>query len=177
MAGQQDEDTLSIAASGNLFSDDEGGGQEELERGSPLPSVAGSHELGADSLRDAEASLSTVKQANQLAISRLGLDAAPVEAAPSNAFFKHAPQPSPFKVPPSEPYITELQCRITDDLTKSYDIAAHMGCIDNSFSHLVLALSQTPQTTGADAQTQGLSDASLQAFAFMTRELGRLMST
>ncbi|KAE8291461.1 hypothetical protein D5F01_LYC11069 [Larimichthys crocea] len=34
MAGQQDEDTLSIAASGNLFTDDEAGGQEELEGGS-----------------------------------------------------------------------------------------------------------------------------------------------
>ncbi len=207
--------------------------------GPPLPSVTDSHESGADSLRDAEAGLSTVKQAIQLAISRLGLDAAPVEAAPSNAFFKHAPQPSSFRVPPSEPYINELQrhwpdpktflhlpsdcralaamkdaaqygldqmpavdasitslivspdealrpdarcprpqCRITDDLlTKSYDIAARMGCIGNSLSHLVLALSQTLQTTGADAQAQGLSDASLQAFAFMTRELGRLMST
>ncbi|KAE8291462.1 hypothetical protein D5F01_LYC11070 [Larimichthys crocea] len=69
------------------------------------------------------------------------------------------------------------QCRITDDLlTKSYDIAACMGHIGISFSHLVLALSQTLQTTGADAQTQGLSDASFQVFAFMTRELGRLMS-
>ncbi|KAL7403275.1 hypothetical protein ABVT39_027118, partial [Epinephelus coioides] len=70
------------------------------------------------------------------------------------------------------------QCRVTDDLlTKSYDIAARMGRIGNSLSHLVLALSQTLQNTGADAQAQGLSDASLQVFAFMTRELGRLMST
>ena len=60
------------------------------------------------SLRDAEASHSTVKQAIQLAISRLGLDAAPVEAAPSNAFFKHAPQLSSFRIPPLEPYINEL---------------------------------------------------------------------
>uniref|UniRef100_A0A0F8AKV3 Nuclear factor 1 C-type n=1 Tax=Larimichthys crocea TaxID=215358 RepID=A0A0F8AKV3_LARCR len=54
MAGQQDEDTLSIAASENLFTDYEAGGQEELEGGSPLPTVEGSHESGADSLRDAE---------------------------------------------------------------------------------------------------------------------------
>ncbi|TKS74104.1 Nuclear factor 1 CCAAT-box-binding transcription factor [Collichthys lucidus] len=54
MAGQQDEDTLSIAASENLFTDYEAGGQEELEGRSPLPMVEGSHESGADSLRDAE---------------------------------------------------------------------------------------------------------------------------
>ncbi|TKS80442.1 hypothetical protein D9C73_013325 [Collichthys lucidus] len=42
MAGQQDEDTLSVAASGYLFNDDEAGGQEELKGGSPLPLVAGS---------------------------------------------------------------------------------------------------------------------------------------
>ncbi|XP_049437342.1 uncharacterized protein LOC125891834 [Epinephelus fuscoguttatus] len=239
LASQPDEDTLSIAASGNLFTDDDARGQKEPEGGSPLPSVTDSHGSGADSLRDAEASLSTVQQAVQLAVSRLGLDAAPVEAAPSNAFFKHAPQPSSFGVPPSEPYITELQrcwpdpkaflylpsdcnalaamkdavqygldqvpaidasiaslivspdealrpdarcprpqCRVTDDLlNKSYDIAAQMGRIGNSLSHLVLAQSQTLQTAGADAQAQGLSDASLQVFAFLTRELGRLMST
>ncbi|KAE8293756.1 hypothetical protein D5F01_LYC06689 [Larimichthys crocea] len=60
MAGQQDEDTLSIAASENLFTDYEAGGQEELEGGSPLPTVEGSHESGADSLRDAE--VNKVKQ-------------------------------------------------------------------------------------------------------------------
>ena len=240
VASQQDEDTLSITASGNLFADDEAREQEERWGGGyPLPSVTDSHGLGADSLRDAEARLSTVKQAIQLAISRLELDAAPVEAAPSNAFFKHAPQPSSFRIPASEPYINEPQgcwpdpkaflhlpsdcralaamkdaalngldempaidapiaslivsqdealrpdahcprpqCRITDDLlTKSYDIAAQMGRIGDSLSHLVLALSQSLQTTDTDAQAQSLSDASLQTFAFMTTELGRLMST
>ena len=68
------------------------------------------------------------------------------------------------------------QCKITDDLlSKSYDIAAWMGHIRNS--HLVLALSQTIQTAGVDVLTQRLSEALLQVFAFMTRELGRLMST
>ncbi|KAE8291436.1 hypothetical protein D5F01_LYC11041 [Larimichthys crocea] len=180
----------------------------------------GSHESGADSLRDPEASFSTVKQAIQLAISRLELDAAPVEAAPSNAFFKLQrcwPDPKAFlhlpsdcralaamrdadqygldQMPSIDASITSVivspdealrpdarcphpQCRITDDLlTKSYDIVVRMGRIGNSFSNLVLALSQTLQTTGADAQTQGFSYASLQAFAFRTRELGRLMST
>ena len=69
------------------------------------------------------------------------------------------------------------QCRITDDLlTKCYDTAARMGRIGNSLSHLILALSQSLQSSSADASVQSLSDTSLQAFAFMTRELGRLMS-
>ena len=52
-----------------------------------------------------------------------------------------------------------------------------MGRIGNSLSHLVLALSQSLHTTDKDAQAQGLSDASLKAIAFKTREFGRLMST
>lgn len=62
-------------------------------------------------------------------------------------------------------------------LTKGYEIAARMGRIGNSLSDLVLALSQTLQTTGVDAQVQGMSDASLQVFAYMTRDLGRLLPT
>ncbi|CAL8378924.1 unnamed protein product [Boreogadus saida] len=59
------------------------------------------------------------------------------------------------------------QCRITDDLlTKCYDTAARMGRIGNSL-----------QSSSADASVQSLSDTSLQAFAFMTRELGRLMAS
>ena len=70
------------------------------------------------------------------------------------------------------------QCRITDDLlTKCYDTAARMGRIGNSLSHLILALSQSLQSSSADASMQSLSDTSLQAFAFMTRELGRLMAS
>lgn len=50
--------------------------------------------------------------------------------------------------------------------------------MDGKFlSYLVLALSQTLRTADADASPKNLSDVSLQAFAFMTRELGRLMST
>ncbi|KAL1246686.1 hypothetical protein QQF64_034383 [Cirrhinus molitorella] len=40
----------------------------------------------------------------------------------------------------------------------------------------MLALSQSLQPSGGDATTQDLSDAMLQSIAFMTRELGRLMS-
>ncbi|CAL8378842.1 unnamed protein product [Boreogadus saida] len=40
------------------------------------------------------------------------------------------------------------QCRITDDLlTKCYDTAAHMGHIGNSLSNLILALSQSLQSS------------------------------
>ena len=52
-----------------------------------------------------------------------------------------------------------------------------MGRIGNSFSHLIQHLSQVLQESGMDSSAQTLSDASLQAFAFMSRELRRLMST
>ncbi|XP_037627453.1 uncharacterized protein LOC119489291 [Sebastes umbrosus] len=70
------------------------------------------------------------------------------------------------------------QCRITDDfLVKAYETAARMGRLGNSLSHLILSLSQSLQAAGVDASVQSLSDASLQAFGLITRELGRLMST
>ncbi|XP_073732290.1 uncharacterized protein [Misgurnus anguillicaudatus] len=70
------------------------------------------------------------------------------------------------------------QCRVTDDLLcKAYDAAARMGRISNSMSHLMLALSTSLQETELDASVHNFSDASLQAFALMSRELGRLMST
>ncbi|XP_074505795.1 uncharacterized protein LOC141775954 [Sebastes fasciatus] len=70
------------------------------------------------------------------------------------------------------------QCRITDDfLVKAYETAARMGRLGNSLSHLILSLSQSLQTAGVDASVQSLSDASLQAFGLITRELGRLLST
>ncbi|CAL8348958.1 unnamed protein product [Boreogadus saida] len=70
------------------------------------------------------------------------------------------------------------QCRVTDDLlSKAYDAAACMGRIGNSLSHLMLALSTSLQQAAVEPSTQDLSDASLQAFALMSRELGRVMST
>ncbi|XP_041817854.1 uncharacterized protein LOC121624267 [Chelmon rostratus] len=70
------------------------------------------------------------------------------------------------------------QCRITDDLlSKAYDAAARMGRIGNSMSHLMLALSACLQEITQDTSAHNFSDASLQAFALMTRELGRVMST
>lgn len=68
------------------------------------------------------------------------------------------------------------QCRIPDNLlSQAYNTAVRMGHIVNSLSHLILALSLQPM--GGYPSTQILSDASLQAFTFMSRELDRLMST
>ncbi|KAJ8270597.1 hypothetical protein GJAV_G00116910 [Gymnothorax javanicus] len=86
-------------------------------------------------------------------------------------------------VPPEEVLKPEArcprpQCRITNKfLTKCYDTAARMGRVGNSLSHLMLALSQSSQSSSVDTSVQSLSDASLQAFAFMIRELWQLMST
>ncbi len=43
-----------------LLTDKDAGEQEELELQSAIPSVTGFHKSGADSLKDAEAGLSTV---------------------------------------------------------------------------------------------------------------------
>jgi len=98
------------------------------------------------------------------------------------------------RMPPIEPAIASLilapdealrpdarcplpQCRVTDELLcKAYDAAARMGRIGNSLSHLMLAASASLQQAPAEPSLLGLSDASLQAFALMTRELGRVMS-
>lgn len=157
---------------------------------------------------------------------------------PHNAFFRGAVEQTAFVVPPSAPYIEELQscwvdprqlshrpsdcralsamqdastygleampsiepsvaalvlspdealrpharcprpqCRLTDDLiVRSYDTAACMGRIGNSMSHLMLSLTQALQATEGASASQDLCDSSLQAFAYMMRELGRLMS-
>lgn len=43
-------------------------------------------------------------------------------------------------------------------------------------SHLMLSLTQALQATEGTSASQDFCDSSLQAFAYMTRELGRLMS-
>lgn len=92
------------------------------------------------------------------------------------------------RMPAIEPAIASLivrpdarcprpQCRVTDDLlSKAYDAGARMGRIGNSFSHLMLALSATLQQESLRAPVS-FNDASLQAVALMTSELGHLMST
>ncbi|KAJ8364380.1 hypothetical protein SKAU_G00132110 [Synaphobranchus kaupii] len=70
------------------------------------------------------------------------------------------------------------QCQVTDDLlTWAYDTAACMARLWNSISVLMLAQAQMLQPHPVDSSIGDLNDASLQAFASMSRELGRLMST
>ncbi|MEQ2181274.1 hypothetical protein GOODEAATRI_009733 [Goodea atripinnis] len=70
------------------------------------------------------------------------------------------------------------QCRVTDDLLcRAYNSSARMGQIGNSISHLMLGLSSYLESVPLDQSTRGLLDASLQAFALMTRELVCTLST
>ncbi|XP_030293378.1 uncharacterized protein LOC115593839 [Sparus aurata] len=213
----RDIDVLSTAASCSLF-DDEGEGQDE-DKDSALPASDALSQGSDGSLRGSEAGHATLKPAIRMALARLGLDDAPATAAPSSAFFRQTPQPAAFSVPPSKPYIEELQrcwgdpkllshhtsdsrnlaamqeagsygldrmapvdptiaslivspdealrpdarcprpqCRMTDDLlVRAYNIAARMGRIGNSFSHLILGLSQVLQESGVDSSAQTLS--------------------
>ncbi|KAL7390944.1 hypothetical protein ABVT39_001691 [Epinephelus coioides] len=235
----QEDDVLSTTASCSLFTEQEEEAQDVNRDTASMTSGAFSQGSDAGSLHGSDVGHATLKPAIRMALACLGLDEAPVAAAPSSAFFRQTPQPSAFSVPPSKPYIEELhkcwadpkrfshhtsdcrilaamqeagsygldrmdpleptiaslivspdealrpdarcprpQCRLTDDLlTKSYHIAAYMGHLGNSLSHFILALSQTLQESGVDSSAQTLSDASLQTSAFMSGELGRLMST
>ena len=103
----RDIDVLSTAASCSLF-DDEGEGQDEDKDSVFRASDAFSQ--GSDgSLRGSEAGHATLKPAIRMALAGLGLDDAPITAAPPSAFFRQTPQPAVFSVPPSKPYIEELQ--------------------------------------------------------------------
>ena len=72
VAGQREDDALSIAASDSLFTD-ETSEQEDLEEeaGSPSHSLVGSQEPGADAHAPVTG-LSSAREAVQLALSRLG---------------------------------------------------------------------------------------------------------
>ena len=71
------------------------------------------------------------------------------------------------------------QCQLTDGyVSKAYDTAARMARLANSHSHLILALDQALDSEDGDGSVKrSLSVASLRAFGYMSRELGRLMST
>ncbi|KAK0153029.1 hypothetical protein N1851_005294 [Merluccius polli] len=91
------------------------------------------------------------------------------------------------RMPPVEPAIASLilapdealrpDARCPRPQCRAYDSAARMGRIGNSLSHLLLGLSTSLQQAQVEPSLQTLSDASLQAFALMARELGRTMST
>lgn len=86
-------------------------------------------------------------------------------------------------VDPDEALRTNARCprpqrHITDNLLcRAYDTGACMSRMGNSLSHLLLALSAFLEQSTVDAPTQDLVDASPQAFALMSRELGCLLST
>lgn len=61
-------------------------------------------------------------------------------------------------------------------LCRGYDTVARAVCIGNSMSQLLLAMSQSLQASEVDSSVQDLSDTLLQAFAYMAREQGRVMS-
>ncbi|MEQ2183845.1 hypothetical protein GOODEAATRI_002136, partial [Goodea atripinnis] len=69
------------------------------------------------------------------------------------------------------------QCRVTDDLLyKAYNAGARAGRLGNSMAHLMFPHSASLQDAGGATAAVGFSDAALQAFELMTRELGRIMS-
>ncbi|XP_042562141.1 LOW QUALITY PROTEIN: uncharacterized protein LOC122131476 [Clupea harengus] len=227
----QELDTLSTRASESL---DMGQGDEaESYESAPHDSQTSSQDTARGTGVEPEAGQLSIKSTLKAALARLGLDPVPVAVPPQNAFFRTAVQQTAFAVPPSAPYIEELQrcwadprqfshlptncrvlsamqgastyglermpnvepsvaalilspdealrpharcprpqCRLTDDLiVRCYDAAARTARIGNSMSHLMLALTQTLQGTGDASASQGLCDSSLQAFAFMSREL------
>ncbi|CAL8387200.1 unnamed protein product [Boreogadus saida] len=190
------DDVLSLAASANLFSEGVTGEEDSNAFGEASRSSAQSSGHSTEG--------NPIGAVIRTALARLGLDAPQADLAQPSAFFRRSPATAPFSVPPSEEYLKELHvcwkdakalprpsssawlgchagssaCRVTDDLlSKAYDAAARMGRIGNSLSHLMLALSTSLQQAAVEPSTQDLSDASLQAFALMSRELGRVMST
>lgn len=85
---------------------------------------------------------------------------------------------SPEEALRANPRCPNAQCRITDELLcRAYDTGARMGRLGNSLSHFLLGLSTSLEPSTADGPSGGLLDASLQTFALMSRELGRLLST
>lgn len=68
------------------------------------------------------------------------------------------------------------QCRVTDDLvSRAYNSGARAGRLGNSLAHLMFALSASLQGVEGAGAAIGFSEAALQAFALLTRELGRVM--
>lgn len=62
-----------------------------------------------------------------------------------------------------------------DLLCKDYYAGAHAGRFSNSMGHLMFALSASLQDISSATIAMGFSDAVPQAFALMTKELGRVI--
>ncbi|CAL8268003.1 unnamed protein product [Boreogadus saida] len=178
---EPEEDVLSLAASAAEFAEYEPDGvlQDVASRASAACSRPSTHSSTSASEDNSMGAII------RMALASLQLDVPQAQPAPASAFFRRGSAPASFTVPPSEEYLRELHacwrdptCRVTDDLlSKAYDAAARMGRIGNSMSHLMLALSASLQEVAVGALAHDFSDASLQAFALMSRELGRVMST
>lgn len=125
---------------------------------------------------------------NPGALSRLSDDgrvlAAMQEAAAAGLDCMPAVEPAiaSFIVSPEEALRRDVrcprpQCRVTDELlSKAYNSGARAGRLGNSLAHLLFALSASLQDVNGAAAASSFSDAALQAFAWMTRDLGRVMS-
>ncbi|KAL2099504.1 hypothetical protein ACEWY4_003898 [Coilia grayii] len=100
-SGARGLDVLSIQASESM----DCGGSGTHDSTSPAGSQAASHDTAAAS----EAGRPSVQPALKAALARLGLDTSPVAQPQQNAFFRGSAQPSMLDVPPSAPYIEELQ--------------------------------------------------------------------
>ncbi|CAL8236507.1 unnamed protein product, partial [Boreogadus saida] len=104
----------------------------------------------------------------RMALARLQLDAAQTESAQASAFVRRNPAPATFSVPPSEDYLKELHAFWRDTRAFSHSM---------SDARTLAAMQNVAQQAQVEPSLQSLSDASLQAFALMSRELGRAMST
>ncbi|CAL8271024.1 unnamed protein product [Merluccius merluccius] len=108
--GRWQEDVLSTRASGGLNIVDEWE-ERQMDR---VPYDSGSDPLDAarSSLRMSVVSRTSVaRPAIKMALAQLGLDAPPVGVAGQSAFFRQAAPPTTCAVPPSAPFVGELQSR------------------------------------------------------------------
>lgn len=104
-----EDDVLSTAASCSFFTDKEEEGKDVDGELAFRASDAFSQGSDGASLKESEGGWGTMKPAIRMALACLGLDEAPVEAGPSSSFFRQVLQPAVASVPPSKPFIRELQ--------------------------------------------------------------------
>ena len=134
----REEDVLSIRASENLATVDEWAeDQGDVESdGSNTRDVSGHTSLRGS----AGSQTSAIKPVVKMALARLGLDAGPAQERVQSAFFKQAPSTSSFSVPPSAPFIEELQRCWADPVVISRKKAADTGSLLTHFICLALGL-------------------------------------
>ncbi|KAL2077919.1 hypothetical protein ACEWY4_025604 [Coilia grayii] len=106
VGGPLEKDVLYTRASESLALDKAlGEGIDEDSRSSH----ADSHGASRSTPGGSEASLMSVRPTIKMALARLGLDPTPSMVVPQSAFFKRTSPTEAFCVPPSAPYIEELQ--------------------------------------------------------------------